>query len=161
MKYLLLLLCLSTALATTQERDRLTVGTTIHWIDGNALSPQMTHRFQEYVRANGTPSTRSSNWLGYHVDYRISNGVLRIERITIDKEGVSSEVVFGVNVPKGGMDASWYSGELFEPFGDIDNPIGVEPHERVFEFKQGKLVRTFERPSRRYEKLRTLSEKRG
>jgi len=147
MKIAAFLLSACVAFATTQEREKLVWERTYTGLREDAFS-ESHGRPVPRVRPKEWPAFDQIQQLkGYHVDLRITDGVLWIDHIAFEN-GKSPETILGVTVPASGLAARWFSGKVGRAIWRADSaPFRIWSHERVFEFKDGSLVRLFERQS--------------
>jgi hypothetical protein len=102
----------------------------------------------EWILSMG--STCSACWRGYVAGLELRGKDLVLVSLDTqyfsDKRATPLKLV-GSEIPKGGLLASWFTGKLFFPFGSsygyLHNSEAGDQRskEKVFEFKQGKLIK--------------------
>ncbi|NQU73418.1 MAG: hypothetical protein HQ547_01730 [Candidatus Omnitrophica bacterium] len=128
-----MLLCLSIVLlfnqyahATTQRSDDLIYDGKTYQVWGFTLSDKMTENKIIFFDKPEYPSKGvmvTSNWDGIGVSLVVKNNKLYVMKIDLDIWAEKSaemppyKDVFGIDIPKQGLFADWYSGELItEPW---------------------------------------------
>lgn len=150
-------------LATAQVSEPLQIGSVTHRIHGSGgvFSPSMSEHFQAYFKKRGFQIESTANYKGYRIWLGVVDQRLIIKNLYFEAyPDAKTEDIIGTSIPKEGLHADWFSGELIEFFGERFLAHTMS-HERVFVFEQGRFVKTFERKNAWWEKWEQRSKKKG
>lgn len=149
----LVMLTASPVFATPQFGDPIAIGVQKHYVHGFQLPEHVAKRLAAWKKKHGHNAVSSANWDGFHVDLRVTDGLLYLDAVKVDSVRADTpEIVpvpmrhlFGNGKPP---HAKWFSGELAEYLG---KPVGhshVSRKARVYRFDSGRLVKIEERKVR-------------
>ena len=138
--------------ATPQAGDQLIVedGTkkSVHNFDLSKTAEKKLDAWKKNKGYSGVTST--ANYDGFYVNLQIKDSKLLLTKLEVDAHSYWRGF-FHADVPlsaifdgKGPVAADWFTGELWEFFGDSEGYTHVKSHVRVFVFKNGRLVKTKE-----------------
>jgi len=143
---LITIICLLTCQyshATPLRPDTLFYKDKIHGVYGFYLTRKMHINRLDFLKRNGFKK-KEVFWLddpdGMHITLALKDGKLYLTKIDIDEWEFmgkpSYEDFFGVNIPKGGLFAYWFSGELISP----SDPYSISDESSLkFYFRKGLL----------------------
>lgn len=130
--------------ATVQVADKLLYDGKEYDVHGFKLTDEMNARRMTFLKETGNAEhscSTSANWDGIEVNLSIKDNKLYITKIDLDNWELlgkpSCQEVFGTSIPKKGLFANWFSGELRPTFYPWD---ANEPSSTFFYFKNGVLV---------------------
>ena len=148
-------------LPTSQAEDVVVFEGKEHAWDGMAVSDAMARSYQRYREEKSISPLWLVHSYGYDARFSVRDGIVFLDSISFRFDrSAKPEDVMGVAIPPGGMEAKWIDEDQIEYFGDRVFEH-IKSHERVFEIRNGRLLRVYERESALGKKIKDSMKRSG